>query len=975
MTGSLLFVVAVCLGAEPVGVMHVPWQETQELPESDVSTAYSLDEMIVETLLKDGRVQVIGRNPGSAMVVVVRVNATQMYQVTVDAPPAPAIATGNQDTARTLLLRSFYDSQPERLTSTFDFYQATQLPWRLQIMSTLYTGAQPLDAERYSFPFMSLAIGRPHHRFTALDKYIEDTPLTLDGTTLRGAHYDSETLRLHAGFTSALLIDNVFISSQRETALGGAYRLSLGNFGIIPSFYYFVGDPTYGGSTGPMGSMMFYFGEGSDPLQVRGEVGYGNKLGAALKATYRKASHQGFLRALYQPLGFASIGIGETHGAVAEAMWSSRVADFLLTGDGYAANTELQRFSSNSRIGRVEGRYYFTENWSVDTGISYSRLSESLSNISIQSLILPLELAFDSAMGGVSARYRYQRDTSNNSGGSGGRVAGYLNLHGVTAQVFADGQRDTATTSLILNANPELAQYFAELNIPANSPDEIAAALANNPALLELGLVNGFHVNLTPWHLQIGASAMWQAQSAAQDKLTFNFLADRESTVTDDQAIVIGSLMYARHITSWLEGTASVARWSQSGGTGVHFGAWSFGVGLSMRIDDVNLIPAALMPADISGIVYQDTEVVGRVDASMPPATGVHVVLDGKEHKVTDADGRFTFTELDAGVHRIEVQQSAAGMYVTTRSPLAVNTGETATFGVATAPSHIFGYVRDDIGTPLAGVKIGLQGARNTLIASTDATGHYSFATGEGDYKLAVQSASLPAGAELADGQEQSLHVGAADPVQIDHALRIQRSLTGTVRADQPTRARVSLEPGGLLATPDAEGHFVLRHLKPGTYDLVTRVDDQVTRQKVTVPAEPGVVQHVDVEPQPDEVEMARKALRTLGPTPSFALGGVTLSSATKRLLDSVVEVYQQHPHVRLRIEGHTDTTGPKSYNLHLAKKRAGEAAKYLQRKGVPSEHMRVIGYGSLHPVSSNIKHAGRIRNRRVEFSAERFTP
>ena len=71
----------------------------------------------------------------------------------------------------------------------------------------------------------------------------------------------------------------------------------------------------------------------------------------------------------------------------------------------------------------------------------------------------------------------------------------------------------------------------------------------------------------------------------------------------------------------------------------------------------------------------------------------------------------------------------------------------------------------------------------------------------------------------------------------------------------------------------------------------------------------------------------------------------------------------------RIRIEGHTDSTGPETYNLDLSERRASSVKQYLiEHFQIDPDRLITEGYGEKEPMSSNDTREGRQKNRRAEF-------
>lgn len=70
----------------------------------------------------------------------------------------------------------------------------------------------------------------------------------------------------------------------------------------------------------------------------------------------------------------------------------------------------------------------------------------------------------------------------------------------------------------------------------------------------------------------------------------------------------------------------------------------------------------------------------------------------------------------------------------------------------------------------------------------------------------------------------------------------------------------------------------------------------------------------------------------------------------------------------RVRIDGHTDTSGKESYNQQLSLRRAKSVATVLTHVGMKEQNIQLRGLGSSQPVTANDTAAGRTENRRVSI-------
>lgn len=100
----------------------------------------------------------------------------------------------------------------------------------------------------------------------------------------------------------------------------------------------------------------------------------------------------------------------------------------------------------------------------------------------------------------------------------------------------------------------------------------------------------------------------------------------------------------------------------------------------------------------------------------------------------------------------------------------------------------------------------------------------------------------------------------------------------------------------------------------------------------------------------------------------NFAFDSYVISADQKLKIDKAVELMLADKELRLVVTGHTDNTGPSSYNQLLSKRRAEAVKNYLVLKGLTADRITVEYKGYTEPIDSNATPEGRAKNRRVQF-------
>ena len=92
------------------------------------------------------------------------------------------------------------------------------------------------------------------------------------------------------------------------------------------------------------------------------------------------------------------------------------------------------------------------------------------------------------------------------------------------------------------------------------------------------------------------------------------------------------------------------------------------------------------------------------------------------------------------------------------------------------------------------------------------------------------------------------------------------------------------------------------------------------------------------------------------------------ISDASLEILNRLAKITTNKEHTKLLITGYSDSTGPKSYNLAISKRRAETVKNCLVKKGVAISKITAVGLGPQDFVASNETENGRRLNRRVEI-------
>jgi outer membrane protein OmpA-like peptidoglycan-associated protein len=85
-----------------------------------------------------------------------------------------------------------------------------------------------------------------------------------------------------------------------------------------------------------------------------------------------------------------------------------------------------------------------------------------------------------------------------------------------------------------------------------------------------------------------------------------------------------------------------------------------------------------------------------------------------------------------------------------------------------------------------------------------------------------------------------------------------------------------------------------------------------------------------------------------------FDFDSATLKPGAHAEIGRVADILTRYPQTTIRVEGHTDATGPETYNQQLSERRAEAVKNALVQRGVDPRRVYTVGFGESQPISSN---------------------
>lgn len=153
--------------------------------------------------------------------------------------------------------------------------------------------------------------------------------------------------------------------------------------------------------------------------------------------------------------------------------------------------------------------------------------------------------------------------------------------------------------------------------------------------------------------------------------------------------------------------------------------------------------------------------------------------------------------------------------------------------------------------------------------------------------------------------------------------------------------------------------------------ELLSKIDDPSKKNFMEQASREESFREISKRFTPDEAEILKRGddilIRAHGF--SFLSGKSEVQKDNYSLLNKIVASISMFPNSIIEVEGHTDSTGPRSLNQKLSGERAKNIATYLiDAANIEAKRVRSVGLGAARPAFANNTPEGRAKNRRIEI-------
>ncbi|MGA7629538.1 MAG: peptidoglycan-associated lipoprotein Pal [Terriglobales bacterium] len=170
----------------------------------------------------------------------------------------------------------------------------------------------------------------------------------------------------------------------------------------------------------------------------------------------------------------------------------------------------------------------------------------------------------------------------------------------------------------------------------------------------------------------------------------------------------------------------------------------------------------------------------------------------------------------------------------------------------------------------------------------------------------------------------------------------------------------------GLGTVPASGSRSVVPDMST-TYTLVAKGPGGTDDASARVTVNPIPTTQVTT-PQPSEADLFAKNVRDL----FFDFNKANVRSDEVPVANNDAQFLDQHPDVKIMVEGHCDDRGSEEYNIALGVNRANTLKQSLEQEGVSADRINTISYGKEKPFCSADNEQCWQQNRRDHVVFER---
>ncbi len=830
------------------------------------TAAYTLDEFFAEATAENGVVTVEGKVAGDTHVVVVTPAGAQTFEILVNLmppvyPPGYVAPTTGAEAAQSGFYEGRYYSNPAEIQNQIDFMKVNGDNWtHMHVVETNLLGAAQQGLPKVALSSASYEIATPSRDITLLDKYVDQSQLTINGSIIRGLHFSDGNWFGHVGYTSVETFEGLFLPVQPELVAGGGYRYPLTeNSSLTGSFYEVrVHSSDRLGRSGSIGDLRYQY-KPRENFWFNADLGFSDGVAGSGRLHYI-SDHDTILGlARYMPVEFASLGANNLRGLFTDLSWVRHVTKKFETDlSFYKSNLILPGVKEATISGSANLRYQLTRHWALTGGAQGSKFgNESPPGPTIRNFTLPAGLAFQSSHFGLNGQYQFSVMPGDDTGARQFRANLHTGWGGFNFNAYAERDTNAPTLSFIFGQVSGLQQILEQQGIQATSIQQVDELLSSDAYLMAAGFIKGASINVVPVRSLLGGSADWSTKGPHKRDLTYSFQYNDNQALQGSTEDIVHTLALIQRLTPSNNVSLSCSVLGlKTPGSPQQYAPVCF-VAFRHQFEHVPYFIIPERRGTMTGKVFQDNQSKGEWEPGMPPMAEVEVVLDDLRRTLTGVDGSYRFPNVHRGKHKIEALfTSKDPFFFTTPSSLEVDEDATTNFGIGYSLSGLAGKVLNDAGQGVAGITVTIESRGKKWSATTEADGSFFVSSlVAGDYDVQADPDSLPAGYS-ADGfgDSQKVTVEKAAPGRAAFTARALRSISGQVliydtrqlRYVPVIGAEVLLNEPGPTAKADPQGRYLFRDLAAGSYTLSVRNETQTPARTVRLGSQPVDLTNVD---------------------------------------------------------------------------------------------------------------------------------